>query len=366
MNILTKEIADAIVQETSVRLNRNVNIMDTEGLIIATRDESRLHQVHEGALAVLESGKTVIIYTDQDQAWAGAQPGINLPITFHEQIIGVIGITGNPNQMGDIGELVRMATELMINQEFIASQLEWRQRTKEMIIEQVLKTPPAYTDIKRGLGMLELDFPPFTIIVVQIDELTIQKQDFIQKIERIFGSHTAIAGFRGLQRLFIAISRLEEKEILVKIQPLVQLLKQLQINFKLAYSLPFDQLEQFNQAYSDCKLALKLSNPAIEIVSFAHLEARALFYQLDQTLRERFANRVLQHMNQAKAHTLNSFFNHNLNIQKTADALFLHRNTLIYRLNKITKETGYDPRIFKDAFMLQVALWIYQQNEGEG
>lgn len=63
--MLTKEIANVIVRETSLRLNRNVNIMDIRGEIIATRDESRLHTVHEGAVEVLKSGETLTIYPDQ-------------------------------------------------------------------------------------------------------------------------------------------------------------------------------------------------------------------------------------------------------------------------------------------------------------
>ncbi len=59
-------------------------------------DESRLHTVHEGAVEVLKSGETLTIYPDQGEAWKGSEPGINLPIVFHENIIGVIGVTGDP------------------------------------------------------------------------------------------------------------------------------------------------------------------------------------------------------------------------------------------------------------------------------
>lgn len=360
--MITKEIADAIVKETSLRLNRNVNIMNTEGIIIASKDENRLHKVHEGAVEVLKSGKELTIHSHQNQAWEGAQPGINLPIVFQEKIIGVIGITGNPNEMGDIAELVRMATELMIKQEFIASQLEWKQRTKEMIIEQLLRRTPSYDVINRGLSMLRAKLiPPFSAIVMQIDELTIPKQDFIQRVEKIFGETYVITGFISLNQIFIAATGLEERELLTNIQSLARLLKKLKMKFRLAYSLMFHELEQLNKAYSDCKLALRIGDPKTEIISFAQLEVRALLHQIDKSVGKRFSNRILQCVDKIKAETLKAFFANDLNIQKTADALFLHRNTLIYRINKIANETGYDPRRFNDALILQVALWIYEQ-----
>ncbi|WP_339284919.1 sugar diacid recognition domain-containing protein [Oceanobacillus sp. FSL K6-3682] len=364
MDMLTKEIANVIVRETSLRLNRNVNIMDIRGEIIATRDESRLHTVHEGAVEVLKSGETLTIYPDQGEAWKGSEPGINLPIVFHENIIGVIGVTGDPDDMEDIGELVKMTTELMIDQEFITSQLEWKQRTKEMIIDQLLKRSSSYKTIQQGLDMLKMKLePPFMVFVIQIDNLAIQKQEFIQKIENLFGNRYVIAGFINLNQLFIAASEIEETEALRKVELLHELFHKKRIKFRIAYSLAFHELHQFYQAYFDCELALKISEPTIEIISFSQIEVRALLYQLDQTLRERFSKRILKRLDETQAITLKAFFANDLNIQKTADALFLHRNTLLYRINNIVNETGYNPKIFNDSLILQVALWLHEQNK---
>ncbi|GGP14725.1 CdaR family transcriptional regulator [Oceanobacillus neutriphilus] len=364
MNMLTKEIANAIVRETSLRLKRNVNIMDIDGVIIATQDTERLNTVHEGAVKVLKNGEALAIYPDQGEVWEGSEPGINLPITFHDNIIGVIGITGNPDEMKHIGELVKMTTELMIDQEFITSQLEWKQRTKEMIIDQLIKTSSSQKAIQQGLDMLKMELtPPFMAFVIQIGNLTIQKQELIQKIESLLDKQPAIAGFINLNQLFIAAPEFEEAEALRKIKTMQELFHKLHIKFRIAYSLPFHKLNQFHQAYSECELALKISDPETEIISFSQIEVRALLYQLDQTLREKFSKRILKNFDEMQAITLKAFFANDLNIQKTADVLFLHRNTLLYRINKITSETGYNPRIFNDALILQVALWINEQNK---
>lgn len=364
MNMLTDKIASEIVKETSSRLHRNVNIMNMNGIIIATKDKSRIGSIHEGAIEVLKSGKTLIIKPEENETWEGAQPGVNLPIIFQEQIIGVIGITGDPDEMGSIGELVKMTTELMIQQEFMASQMEWKQRTKEMVIDQLLKSDPSMTSINQSLSLLNLNLmAPFSTVIIQITEQSIPNRTLIQKLEEVIGENHVIVGFIHVNQIFIAVYGLEEKEIDLKINNAYKLLKHLHMVFRMAYSIPFQSLKNFKQSYKECEITLKISESEKDFVSFEQIEAKALIYQVDQGLADRFSHRVLKNFDDNKAKTLESFFHHNLNIQKTADNLYVHRNTLIYRLNKITEETGYDPRSFKDALILQVALWIFQKTE---
>lgn len=129
----------------------------------------------------------------------------------------------------------------------------------------------------------------------------------------------------------------------------------------MSYSLPFDKLKDFRESYLDCDLALKVSDRNKEIVSYAQLETKVLIHRLNQQLSKRFAKRILEKVNEENIKTLKAFLNHNLHIQKTAEELFIHRNTLIYRLNKISEQTGLDPRKFEDALSLQIAIWIYEQ-----
>ncbi|RDW20012.1 hypothetical protein CWR48_06805 [Oceanobacillus arenosus] len=357
--MLTKEIATAIVRETSLRINRNVNIMDINGIIIATMEPSRMNTIHEGAVEVLRSGKTLEIFQSESERWDGSQPGLNLPIIFREKIIGVIGITGNPEMMGDIGELVKMTTELMINQVFLATQLEWQQRTQEIIIEQLLENNPYSHEVERGLSRLHFQLdPPFMTAIIQISDGEIQKQSLIQKIEALIGESYVIAGFINFNQLILAFSGLNEVNTIGKLNSVYALLKKQNWKFRMVYSLPFEELEKFQQSYYDCELALKISDSNMDFISFGHVEVKALVHQLDADIAKRFSGRVLKSFNANQAETLESFFANDLNIQKAADALFLHRNTLIYRLHKIMEETGYDPRKFSDALILQIAMWI--------
>ena len=367
MIMLTTKIAQEIVRETSLRLQRNINIMDVNGIIIATKDPSRIGLIHEGAIEVLQSGNTLIIDAEDDKNWEVAQPGVNLPIVFQDETIGVIGITGDPEDIKDVGELVKMTTELMIKQEFIASQQEWRQQTKDMIVGELLKTDPSYGQIQRGLGLLKFDLhPPFLTIIMDITERSISNQALIQKLEDSIDTVNGIISFINVHRILITLCGFDENEVNQRVDRIYKAIKKTDIVFKMAYSLPFHKLEKFNQSYTDCDLTLQISRDNQELVSFTNIEVKSLIYQLDETLSKRFSGRIFKEGNNAvRSKTLKAFFANGLNIQKAADALYLHRNTLIYRLNKVTKDTGYDPRKFDDALNLQVALWIEEKEEEE-
>jgi carbohydrate diacid regulator len=356
--MLTREIAQTIVLETSLRLNRNINIMDEKGIIIASGDSSRIDDIHEGALAVLKSGETLIISSNEKGVWRGAHPGINLPIVFQDKIVGVIGITGNPKEIEELGGIVKMITELMIQEKFIASQLEWKMRTKEMIIEELLKSAPSYSNIERWLNLVGQNLrEPFITAVIQMTDRTITNQSLINKIEELIGEKHCLVGFININRMFIAFSGYNEHESDKKLNSIYETLKKLKLTFRLAYSTPFISLSRFNQSYIDCDLALQISDEKEDFISFVEVEPKALIYKIDRAWGEKFTDRIMDKTIVKYCDTLDVFFKNNLNIQQTADDLYIHRNTLIYRLSKIEKDTGYDPKRFKDALTLQLALW---------
>jgi carbohydrate diacid regulator len=360
--MLTQKIANEIVKETSLRLDRNVNIMDTEGTIIATMNKARIGSIHKGAIEVLSTQKTLVIHPDQK--WEGAQPGINLPIVFMDKIIGVIGITGDPKDLGNIGDLVKMTTELMIRQEFMDSQTEWKQRTKEVIIDQLMKKEPSMAIMEQNLKLLGLKLSsPFTLILVQLTEWPLPNRQLIELIEEKIGKNFGLVGFITVNRLLIKLTGIPEREIAETIQTIYLFFKELNLDFQMSHSLVFGHLSQFSQAYEECEIALEINESGTELTSFAQIEAKSLIYQVEPTVAERFTNRVLKNLDANQVKTLESFFMNDLNIQKTADDLYLHRNTLIYRLNKIIEETGYDPKHFKEALTLQVAVWFYRKAE---
>lgn len=115
---IVHKLAQDIVDKTMKILGKNINIMDENGIIIGSGDKKRLNQFHEGAAKVIEENKKLEIYSKDINHLAGAKPGINLPIEHNNKVIGVVGITGEPNEVSPYGEVIKMTVEMMLQQEF--------------------------------------------------------------------------------------------------------------------------------------------------------------------------------------------------------------------------------------------------------
>ncbi|UUZ85318.1 hypothetical protein LJK88_18195 [Paenibacillus sp. P26] len=97
--MLTRELAEEIVRETMVRLNRNINLMDPAGIILASGDSGRVGQFHEAAAEAIRRDREPPVKDEDLRRWKGAQKGINLPIHYEGRVVGAIGITGDPQEV---------------------------------------------------------------------------------------------------------------------------------------------------------------------------------------------------------------------------------------------------------------------------
>ena len=123
-----------------------------------------------------------------------------------------------------------------------------------------------------------------------------------------------------------------------------------------------DLARSFKEAQSALEVA-KVFDTDRTIVSYDNLGIARLIYQLPTTLCEMFLKEVLKRgpiesLDQETLFTLQRLFENNLNVSETSRKLFVHRNTLVYRLEKIKKLTGLDLREFEDAIVFKVALMV--------
>ncbi|NHN32042.1 CdaR family transcriptional regulator [Paenibacillus agricola] len=359
--MLTVEMAEHIVRETMERLHRNINMMDTSGRIIASGDRFRLGEQHEGAVEAIRTGQPLLIDEANREEWKGCQCGINIPVLFHQQIVGVIGITGQPAEVSELGELVKMATELMLNQAFLLSQKEWRNRTKEIVIEELLKAGSDARKIEERLQLLRLQLQaPFYVIMVRTESSFSYNDPLAAKIELWLGGKHELVGVLDTHRLFILLSKMDQDRLSSRLDWLSAELYQSGLQFQIGCSLQVTGLDAVAIAYQEAEAALRYGSKDKPWSSYAGLEPQTIVQKSDEATKQRFVKRIFPDLSEQSVLTLQTFFNCDLNIQEAAQALFVHRNTLIYRLKRIKELTGYDPQSFKDAAALQIAIWIYE------
>ncbi|MBO5355164.1 MAG: helix-turn-helix domain-containing protein [Clostridia bacterium] len=127
-----------------------------------------------------------------------------------------------------------------------------------------------------------------------------------------------------------------------------------------------DNIKDLARAYKEAQVALevgKVFETEKNIISYENLGIGRLIYQLPTTLCDMFLQEVfkkgsLESLDRETLVTIQAFFENNLNVSETSRKLFVHRNTLVYRLEKIRKLTGLDLREFEHAITFKVALMV--------
>ncbi len=125
-------------------------------------------------------------------------------------------------------------------------------------------------------------------------------------------------------------------------------------------------IKDLARSFKEAQVALevgKVFDTERNIISYENLGIARLIYQLPTTLCEMFLKEVfkrgsIETLDQETLFTIQKFFENNLNVSETSRKLFVHRNTLVYRLEKIKKLTGLDLREFEDAIVFKVALMV--------
>jgi len=143
---------------------------------------------------------------------------------------------------------------------------------------------------------------------------------------------------------------------------------------KIAYGNTASELIQLRQSYREARVAMEIAevfSTERRIVSYAQLGIGRLIYELpkplcEQFLEEVFGDRRGVKLKEEEIQTVNKLFEKNLNLSETARDLYIHRNTLVYHLEKLQKKTGLDIRNFDDALTLKIALMVKQYMEYRG
>ena len=137
-------------------------------------------------------------------------------------------------------------------------------------------------------------------------------------------------------------------------------------NIHIAYGTIVNELKEVSRSYKEARMALDVGKIFFEgqdVIAYSQLGIGRLIYQLPIPLckmfiKEIFGGKSPDDFDEEILTTINKFFENNLNVSETSRQLYIHRNTLVYRLDKLQKSTGLDLRIFEDAITFKIALMV--------
>lgn len=135
---------------------------------------------------------------------------------------------------------------------------------------------------------------------------------------------------------------------------------------RIAYGTVVQEIKEVSRSYKEAKMALDVGKIFFDernIIAYSELGIGRLIYQLPIPLckmfiREIFGGKSPDEFDEETLTTINKFFENSLNVSETSRQLFIHRNTLVYRLDKLQKSTNLDLRVFEDAITFKIALMV--------
>ncbi len=137
-------------------------------------------------------------------------------------------------------------------------------------------------------------------------------------------------------------------------------------NVHVAYGSAVTEIKEVSRSYKEARMALDVGKIFFEdqnVIAYSQLGIGRLIYQLPIPLckmfiREIFTEKSPDDFDEETLATINKFFENSLNVSETSRQLYIHRNTLVYRLDKLQKSTGLDLRVFDDAITFKIALMV--------
>ena len=137
-------------------------------------------------------------------------------------------------------------------------------------------------------------------------------------------------------------------------------------NVRIAYGTIVNDIKEVSKSYKEAKLALDVGKIFFDdknIAAYNTLGIGRLIYQLPLPLCKMFIKEIFEgkspdEFDEETLATINKFFENSLNVSETSRQLYIHRNTLVYRLDKLQKSTGLDLRVFEDAITFKIALMV--------
>ncbi|MDR5587266.1 MULTISPECIES: sugar diacid recognition domain-containing protein [Clostridium] len=353
--MLSKELAQNIVNKVMGVIPYNVNIMNEKGVIIGSGDVSRIGSLHEGALEALKNKKAVEVFKDYEYTKAG----VNIPILFRNKIMGVIGITGSPKIVSPFGRIVSVTAELLISQEYTLNQHIIKQKLTEEFIYEWLNINEEYTEefIQRGMSLeIDIRIKRF-VIVVQYDKSKLKEVNkFIDK--NLKENEYSINISSNKIALLLKSERITSNKI-IKFQDKIQELS-IKIGIGRVHSIIINSL-------IDSVNALNIGNKLYEDKNIYLYDAVKFFHKMSLLINKDYEKEVIGNilqeiMGKELLETFLIYMKNNGERAKTANEIHIHRNTLNYRLEKIEEVTGLKFNDYLDLFQLITSYIGYKLN----
>ncbi|MDT5082587.1 MAG: carbohydrate diacid regulator [Mycobacterium sp.] len=372
--VLTPELAGEIADETTRILGYNVLITDENAQVIGSGDVSRVGSIHEASVAVVASGNAASHSAEQAAALIGVLPGITMPIVLDGAVIGTVGITGSPARVVRLGRVVQRQTEILLRESLSQRTRLLRENRLTQVVRDIVLFDPGLVDeqiIRASAVELGYDLTQRRVaLVFETQPGPERYPSSVRAIGEIFDARTDVVAELGAGRYVVLHhpSSDDTEQVRERARRAAELLRDRHgVIAHIGIGETCVGIAALAGSYADATAALRLARhragTGIEVREIANLRVRQLLDSVSSAARVRFTQSQLARLSHetdfaALQNTLVAWCESGFNLVLTARRLSIHRNTVIYRLDKISRMTTRDVREPAVAIALYLACII--------
>ena len=359
--MLRKNLAAKFVERLAENIKYNINVMDASGTIIASSDPARVDTFHESAYRIITAKLEIIQISPGEPMPKGTRPGVNLPIRSGGEVIGVVGVTGNPDEVLSLTYAIKTSIETMIDYELYKDMIFMRQNRKNLFLNLILyersRDLRAIQEAAKPVDYSEsFDRVPIVFVVEEtgsagefleilknspahtkqdISCVTIDQDVLVFKVVKTDGSEV-ISGFRRQVREYV--EAVIAKTRLTRNPSRFSVFAGPRVRGFLNYSPAYEQVRWLIGAVAPAHAKIVFFDDHVEDYLLAKIPRLELHEVFAGTLELFKSARNEQLLN-----TIRVIFAEDRNLQRAASRLGVHRNTVYQRLQKVKDLLGVDP-----------------------
>ncbi len=355
--ILSKQTAQKIIETVKDVCGQNINFIDLNGIIFASNDESRIGKFHEIGKRAIETQE--IIEVDSDDSYLGTFKGVSIPFVYKKEILAAIGISGPPDEIRPYVILTQKITSLILKeQEYDSLTISKRSQINYIlrsIIENQSINHDLLTDFLRERNLSESDL--FRTVVVKlharvnIANLSIIEHNIYQAFDQF---ESAIYTFNYPNEYICIIS----EQTYTKNRFLLKRLAEHNSDILKIGVSSADILTRQNLAYTFAHIAIRSLEKGKNLAIYDELSLDILLGSIPDMQVKLYLNRLTKNLTQEDMTFLKVYYDTDMSLKETAERMFLHKNSVQYKLKRIETQTGFNPRLFRDAVLLYLACQV--------
>ena len=353
-----RSLAEQIVNTIKDVCNHDINFIDCSGIILASTNPARIGTFHEIGLKAAQTGTSIEV--TEDDSFSGTQKGINMPLYHEGRILAVIGITGVPDQIRKYAYLAERITNLLIREQELNQYSRREADKKHFVLQSLIQNDTSNRDyLSNSLENFHIGLNrSYRLILIRINSrYNLTNLSLIeQKTQEMF----ALAGISLFTffypRDFVALINTEtyQKQAFIFHTFANENASILQV--AVGKSTPVFQV---HHSYESALTAINtLTNASENFALFDDLTLQLILSSVTDDTRNHFLQKTINGLPTQDLDIIKVYFSEDMSLIRTCDKLYLHKNTLQYKLNRIHKITGLNPRKFQDAVLLYLAVLL--------